>query len=159
MATEPGARGGANEAARMLARVERARTAARAPRPWPGWFGPSRGLLAVVVFATVGLPWDEGSGPLVSGVLVTAAAAFVAAHYLAVRQVGVVLWPPPGGTWARLLPSLWQAGCYGAGWLLALPLGRAAGAVASGVLLGACLWVQAARHNGRARRAGGAAIR
>ncbi|MEV0850253.1 hypothetical protein AB0J21_31030 [Streptomyces sp. NPDC049954] len=159
MATGQGAQGRADEAVGVLAGVERARAAARAPRAWPGWFGPSRGLLAVLVFGTVGLPWPEGSGTLVSGVLLASAAAFVAVHYLAVRQVGVVRWPPPGTAWQRLLPSLWQAGCYGAGWLLALPLDRAAGAVASGVLLGAFLWGQVARHNRRVRRGGGAAAR
>lgn len=80
-------------------------------------------------------------------------------HCFAVRRVGVVRWPPPGNAWERLLPSLRQAGCHGAGWLLAPPLDRAAGAVASGMLLGGCLWTQTARHNGRVRCEGGAAAR
>lgn len=128
------------------------------PHSWPRWFAPARGLLAAAVFALGGAPWPARASDPTGALLCALAAAFVVVHYVAVRRSRVVAWPGGGGTaWQRLAPTLAQAACYGTGWLLAPPFGRTAGALASGVLLGAALWTQTARHNARARAGRGAA--
>ncbi|EGJ78796.1 MULTISPECIES: hypothetical protein [unclassified Streptomyces] len=124
------------------------------PQPWPRWFAPARGVLGAAVFALGGAPWPARAGDLTGALLCVLAAAFVVVHYVAVRRSRVLAWPGDGGsTWERLTPTLVQAALYGAGWLLAPPLGRTAGALASGALLGATLWTQTALHDARARAA------
>ncbi|WP_037870732.1 hypothetical protein [Streptomyces sp. SPB074] len=127
---------------------------ARAPRLWPRWFATARGVLGAAVFTLGGAPWPARVADLAGTLLCVLAAAFVVVHYVAVRRSRVLARPGEDGTaWRRMIPTLVQAAWYGAGWLLAPPFGRTAGALASGVLLGATLWTQTARHDARARAA------
>jgi hypothetical protein len=142
-------------AAAALGVYRQARSAAVAPRPTPAWYPAARGILAAVTY-TVGpfvLAADHPN-PWLAAAGVVAAVAFVAVHAAAVRPGGVlILSREHPHRAARLRGHLVSSVLWGASWLLAVPFGWQAGAVASGLVLGGYLWWDSARERARAAAA------
>jgi hypothetical protein len=142
-------------AAAALGVYRQARAAAVAPRPTPAWYPAARGILAAVTY--IAGPFvlaADHPDPRLAAVGLVAAVAFIAVHAAAVRPGGVLVLPREHPyRAARLRGHLVSMLLWGASWLLALPFGWPAGAVASGLVLGGYLWWDSARERARAATA------
>ncbi|MFE9422918.1 hypothetical protein ACFYNO_08145 [Kitasatospora sp. NPDC006697] len=129
-----------------------ARAAAAAPRPAPAWYPPARGILAAVTYTAAPLLFAaDRPAPWLVVLVLAAGLAFLAVHAAAVRPGGVLVLPGDDPRRAaRLRAQGIGALLWGAGWLLALPLGLPGGAFGSGLLLGAHLWWSSARERAAA---------
>lgn len=124
------------------------RTAGARPSA-PAWYAPARGLLFALAFGLLGGPWNGEPLILVAGI--AAMVAFLAVHGKAIRRGGVISMPG-GPVGRRVLAQAVPAAVYGLGWLAAIPLRLAGGALAAAVLGGAALWFVTARQEAGAAR-------
>ncbi|MFF8386903.1 hypothetical protein [Streptomyces kanasensis] len=146
--------GTALPATQALALAERARAAARAPRPTPRWYGPVFSVAFSAYGVAVGQALGTGRGWLVGVLAALFAAGSGAVAAVAVRSGGVAKrWAPELG----LPAALAVLGTLAAGGLAAGVAWAAGGDVrwiagAAGVAAGAAFWLGCAALNARIRR-------
>ncbi|MFD7414014.1 hypothetical protein [Kitasatospora purpeofusca] len=146
-----------DEASAALQAAERARTAA-ATAATPVWLAPVQGALfagATILLFGFGGPGSPAGGLWGNLAGAAAAVALVVLNIRETRRTGISLWPTPGRSGPRTLLPLLPLAAYAAGWLAAVPAGRVAGAVASGLTGGLALTAVALRHNAAARASHG----
>ncbi|MFD7450952.1 hypothetical protein [Kitasatospora sp. NPDC059827] len=140
-------------AAAALQAAERARTAAAASAA-PVWLAPAQGALfagATILLFGFGGPGSPAGGLWGNLAGAAAAVALVVLNVRETRRTGISLWPAPGRTGSHALLPLLPLAVYALGWLAAVPAGRVAGAVVSGLAGGLALAVVALLHNAAAK--------
>ncbi|MDQ0843930.1 hypothetical protein [Streptomyces sp. V1I6] len=140
----------AESAAAALRSARAAETAARRPRPVPGWYPATHGLLLAAGLSGFGAAgmWSQWQDWFLAAATLCLA-GFLAVTWITMRSSGVAPWfdRQRGASWRS-----WGSPAvpFVVGILAAIPYGTAGWFIGFGVAAGAASWVGAGRRRARA---------